>query len=71
VDAWIAPRAADIGKRMIGVAAVRRLLTAEDVQAAFARPGRRWPLLFFAIWSLIHLEGAKPDDALEEVCGTI
>jgi len=71
VDAWIAPRAAAIGARVAGVAAVRRLLAADDVQAAFATPGRRWPLLFFAVWSLIHLEGAEPDAALDAACGTI
>ena len=31
----------------------------------------RWPLLFFAIWSLIHLEGASPDEAREAVVGPL
>jgi asparagine synthase (glutamine-hydrolysing) len=33
-------------------------------------PGaRRWPLLFFAVWSLIHLDGAAPEDALRTLLG--
>jgi asparagine synthase (glutamine-hydrolysing) len=71
VDAWIAPRAADISARVAKVDAVRRLRSAEAVRAAFAQPGRGWPLLFFALWSLIHLEGAEPKAALEHLAGTI
>jgi asparagine synthase (glutamine-hydrolysing) len=33
--------------------------------------GQRWPLLFFAVWALIHLEGASPADALSAVAGRI
>ncbi|UTP38881.1 asparagine synthase (glutamine-hydrolyzing) [Phenylobacterium sp. LH3H17] len=72
VDAWIAPRAAEIGERIAEVAAVRRVREPQAVRAAFAREGgERWPLLFFAVWSLIHLEGAAPQDALATVVGTI
>jgi asparagine synthase (glutamine-hydrolysing) len=67
VDAWIAPRAADIAPRLAQVEAIRRL--APDAQAAFTAgaPGARWPLLFFALWSRIHLEGASPTEALESL----
>jgi asparagine synthase (glutamine-hydrolysing) len=73
VEAWIAPRAADIARRVAGIAAVRRLKTAEQVSAVFTNEGAagRWPLLFFAIWSLIHLEGAEPKAALEAVAGPL
>ncbi|HEX5377328.1 MAG TPA: asparagine synthase (glutamine-hydrolyzing) [Phenylobacterium sp.] len=72
VEAWIAPRATEIGARIAQVAAVRRVRSAEAVRAAFAEGGTgRWPLLFFAVWSLIHLEGAAPKDALAEVAGPI
>ncbi|MEO8115428.1 MAG: asparagine synthase C-terminal domain-containing protein [Phenylobacterium sp.] len=69
VESWIAPRAEDIAVRLGQVAAVRQVRT--DAAEAFraGRPGTRWPLLFFAIWSLIHLEGAEPDEALRAVVG--
>jgi len=43
------------------------------VKAQFAngRATGRWPLLFFAVWSLIHLEGAEPKAALEAAVGAI
>jgi asparagine synthase (glutamine-hydrolysing) len=71
VEAWIAPRAADMAGRIAGVEAVRRIREPEAVRAAFARNdgGQRWPLLFYAVWSLIHLEGAAPKDALAQVTG--
>lgn len=70
VDAWIEPRAGEIGRRIGQVAAVRQVLGSDAVAAAFATPGAaHWPLLFFAVWSLIHLEGASPDDALAAVAG--
>lgn len=70
VDAWIAPRAADIAPRVARIEAVRRVRSPEAVQAAFAGDGgERWPMLFFAIWALIHLENASPADALEAVAG--
>jgi asparagine synthase (glutamine-hydrolysing) len=73
VDNWIAPRATDIGRRVAQVAAVRRLRDPAAVEAAFADPAcpQRWPLLFFALWSLIHLERADPQAALEAVAGRI
>ncbi len=65
VDAWIAPRAREIGERVAKVEAVRSLRTPEAVAESFSKDGgERWPLLFFAVWSLIHLEGASPEDAL-------
>lgn len=72
VDAWIAPRAAELSERIARLAAVRRIREPQAVHAAFASDGgERWPLLFFAVWSLIHLEGAAPRDALDAVVGTI
>ena len=73
VEAWIAPRAPIIGERIAGFEAVRRLRGADEVKAQFAneRATGRWPLLFFAVWSLIHLEGAEPRAALEAAVGAI
>jgi len=73
VEAWIAPRAADIAPRIAKVAAVRALREPGAVHRAFAGEagGQRWPLLFFAVWSLIHLEGASPDEALTEIAGAL
>jgi asparagine synthase (glutamine-hydrolysing) len=73
VEAWIAPRAADIAARIGRIAAVRALREPDAVQRAFAdeAAGQRWPLLFFAVWSLIHLEGASPDEALAAVVGPL
>jgi asparagine synthase (glutamine-hydrolysing) len=71
VDAWIAPRAGDIAARIGAVAAVRRLLGDEGA-ARIRTPGAgRWALLFFAVWALIHLEGAAPSDALAAVVGEV
>jgi asparagine synthase (glutamine-hydrolysing) len=72
VEAWIRPRAADIATRISKVEAVRRLRTPEAVAAAFAPGGKgAWPLLFLAVWSLIHLEGAEPTAALEACTGRV
>jgi asparagine synthase (glutamine-hydrolysing) len=68
VEAWIAPRAADIATRVAQVRAVRELRDAQAVRAAFAA-GAGWPLLFFAVWSLIHLDGASPAEALAQAAG--
>ncbi|MBX3482496.1 asparagine synthase (glutamine-hydrolyzing) [Phenylobacterium sp.] len=68
VEAWIAPRAADLAANLPKVEAVRRLVP--DAAARMGAAGGRWPLLFFAVWSLIHLEGAAPDDALRTVLGS-
>jgi asparagine synthase (glutamine-hydrolysing) len=69
VEAWIAPRAPDIAVRLAKVDALRR--AQPDAQALFAQGnvGRRWPLLFFATWALIHLEGASREEALEAIVG--
>ncbi|HLZ77526.1 asparagine synthase (glutamine-hydrolyzing) [Phenylobacterium sp.] len=71
VEAWIAPRAADIAQRLGDIAALRRVKP--DAAAAFkaGEPGVRWPLLFFALWSRIHLEGAGPAEALASVAGAV
>lgn len=69
VDAWIAPRAGEIAARIGQVEAVRRVLGPEAGAAFAAQETGRWPLLFFAVWSLIHLEGAAPSDALAAVAG--
>ncbi len=69
VDAWIAPRAGEIAARIGQVEAVRRILGPEAGAAFAAQEAGRWPLLFFAVWSLIHLEGAAPSDALAAVAG--
>jgi asparagine synthase (glutamine-hydrolysing) len=71
VETWIAPRAADIAQRLNDVEAVRRVKP--DAAAAFTAgaSGVRWPLLFFALWSRIHLEGATPTEALASVVGAV
>ena len=72
VETWIASRAADIAPRVAAVSAVRRLRAPEAVAAAFAPGGKgAWPLLFLAVWSLIHLEGVEPADALEACTGRV
>jgi asparagine synthase (glutamine-hydrolysing) len=73
VNAWIAPRAAEIGARISNLEDVRRILDPEAVRAAFAsrRSSARWPLLFFAVWSLIHIRGASPDEALAAAVGRV
>jgi asparagine synthase (glutamine-hydrolysing) len=54
-----------------GVEAVRK--ARPDAAAAFTAGGDgvRWPLLFLALWSRIHLEGAKPAEALASVVGSV
>ncbi|MCI3131611.1 asparagine synthase (glutamine-hydrolyzing) [Phenylobacterium aquaticum] len=72
VDAWIGPRAGDIAARISGLEAVRGLRSPDAVQATFRDGGpERWPLLFFAVWSLIHLERASPAEALAACVGTV
>jgi asparagine synthase (glutamine-hydrolysing) len=68
VEAWIAPRAADLAANLGKVEAVRRLVP--DAAGRMGQAGGRWPLVFFAVWALIHLEGAQPDDALRTLLGT-
>lgn len=69
VDAWIAPRADDIAERIGDVEAIRRVQP--DAPEIMRQGGgaQRWPLLFFALWARIHLEGASPDDALVSLLG--
>ncbi|MBW8814790.1 MAG: asparagine synthase (glutamine-hydrolyzing) [Caulobacterales bacterium] len=72
VDAWIAPRAEDIAGRIGQVEAVRRLVGEDEAAARMRTSGaQRWPLLFFAVWALIHLEEAAPADALSAIVGQI
>jgi asparagine synthase (glutamine-hydrolysing) len=72
VAAWIAPRARDLGQRIAANPGVRAVCDLDAVRAAFSddrHAASRWPLLFFAIWHAIHLEGASPDEALAGVLG--
>jgi asparagine synthase (glutamine-hydrolysing) len=69
VDAWIAPRAEVIAGRLGEVAALRALRPEAAAEFRAGGAGVRWPLLFFAVWSLIHLEGASRAEALEAVAG--
>ena len=48
-------------------------MSAEAAAAVFrsGAPSKAWPLLVFALWSLIHLEDATPAEALEALTGTI
>ncbi len=70
VDAWIAPRAPDIVSRIARLDAIAAVRTPEAVARAFAA-GQGWPLLFYAVWSQIHLEGADPVDALATCVGRL
>ncbi|MBI1200438.1 MAG: asparagine synthase (glutamine-hydrolyzing) [Phenylobacterium sp.] len=69
VEAWIAPRAADIAARIGKVEAVAQLFPDAAARMTAGPAGARWPLLFFAVWSLIHLEGAQPGEAVAAVAG--
>jgi len=72
VASWIAPRAGDLGPRVAAMRAVVETCDAEAVRAVFNDDGQahnRWPLLFFALWSRIHLEGAEPHEALKSLLG--
>jgi asparagine synthase (glutamine-hydrolysing) len=72
VDAWIWPRAGDLGPRIADVKAVAETCNPAAVRAVFSSPDddhHRWPLLFFALWSLIHLEQAEPVAALKSLLG--
>ncbi len=69
VDAWIAPRAEEIAERLPAVAALRALRPQAAAEFRAGGDGVRWPLLFFAVWSLIHLEGASRSEALQAVAG--
>lgn len=72
VAAWIAPRAGDLGPRIAATKAVAEVCDVDGVRAVFTDPSQahnRWPLMFFALWSLIHIEGAEPDAALRTLLG--
>jgi asparagine synthase (glutamine-hydrolysing) len=72
VASWIAPRARDLGPRIAASPGVRTVCDTDAVRAVFEddrHPGARWPLLFFAVWHAIHLEGAQPAEALAELLG--
>ena len=72
VASWIAPRAADLGPRIADVRGVAEACDVEGVRAVFTdekQAHNRWPLLFFALWSLIHVEGAEPNAALRSLLG--
>ncbi|HYG25402.1 MAG TPA: asparagine synthase-related protein, partial [Caulobacteraceae bacterium] len=72
VTDWIAPRAGDLGPRIAELRAVREVCNTDAVRAVFtddAQAKNRWPLLFFGLWSLIHLEGAEPAGALRSLLG--
>jgi asparagine synthase (glutamine-hydrolysing) len=74
VAAWIGPRAGDLGPRIASVASVARLLDSDAVRAVFSderHEARRWPLLFFALWSLIHVEDADPKAAMGALLGGV
>ena len=72
VAAWIGPRAGDLGPRIAALKAVREVCVPEAVEAVFrdeTQAANRWPLLFFGLWSLIHLEEAEPAAALAALLG--
>ncbi len=72
VASWIAPRAGDLGPRIAATRAVAEVCDVDAVRAVFTDPAQahnRWPLLFFALWSLIHIEGAEPNAALKALLG--
>lgn len=71
VDAWIDARAGVLGETLSQSPALRRRRSAEEIQATFRapNPGRRWPLLFLAAWSLIHEEGVAPSEVRGALLG--
>jgi asparagine synthase (glutamine-hydrolysing) len=74
VAAWIAPRAAELGPRIAAVQGVREACDVEAVRAAFGNDGApqtRWPLLFYALWWTIHIDGATAAEASEAVIGRV
>ena len=68
VAAWIAPRSADLGPRIAASAGIAAVCDVEAVRGVFSderHAASRWPLLFYALWYAIHIEGAGPDAALQ------
>jgi len=67
VQAWIAPRAMELGPRIAALEGVRNLCDLQAVRAVFEddrHAQHRWPLLFFAVWWGIHAERMTPKEAL-------
>lgn len=63
---FIAPRAAELGSTVAANGGIRAVCDLDQVRAVFADPwraGERWPLLFFALWWAIHVEGATAKEA--------
>lgn len=74
VASWIAPRAADIGRAISKIEGVRAICSPEKITHIFsdeAEAGSRWPMVFYALWSLIHIDGETPEAALEIVAGRL
>jgi asparagine synthase (glutamine-hydrolysing) len=72
VAGWIAPRARELGPRIAAVEGVRQVCDLDAVRAVFERDehaAARWPLLFFALWSTIHIGGATRAEAAQAVIG--
>lgn len=72
VAAWIAPRAADLGPKIAASSGIARVCDVAAVRAVFsddAHASSRWPLLFYAVWYAIHVEGEAPNKALEVLVG--
>jgi asparagine synthase (glutamine-hydrolysing) len=72
VQAWIAPRASDLGPRIAALEGVRNTCNLQTVRAVFddeRYAEHRWPLLFFAVWWSIHAERMTPKDALTRLTG--
>ncbi len=72
VAAWIAPRAADLGPRIAANEGIAQVCDPEAVKAAFGERGpeaARWSLLFYAMWWSVHVGGAAPEAALQDLLG--
>jgi len=68
VAAWIAPRAADLGRTVPAHEGVAQVCDIDAVRAVFTDPAQahnRWPLLFYAVWWNIHVGGMEPPRALQ------
>jgi asparagine synthase (glutamine-hydrolysing) len=72
VQAWIAPRARDLGPRIAKLEGVRALCDLQAVRAVFEDDRlaqHRWPLLFFAVWWGIHADRMTPAESLARLVG--
>jgi asparagine synthase (glutamine-hydrolysing) len=57
-----------LGPKIAASAGVAEVCDQAAVRAVFtddAHASSRWPLLFYAVWYAIHVEGAEPDEALQ------